>query len=264
MSNIRVPQEIRRRVEAEIHRCIALAEKAYGITFRFPGLKYDLRGTTAGTASDQKYQIRLQPELMLNHLDSFIEGRDSTVAHEFAHLVDGIVNPWTRESKGYVRTRSGYRRTKRSLHGPTWKRIMMIFGCDPNSRCHEYDTSTVSRRKAGTIIVRCSCGCGKQGPMGAKRAAKWRKDPSQYGYHKRGNKMIPLVEVKEEFSIAASKPKKAPKRGTKKARAIRVYREMMAYPSLGEKEAIIDRIALECDMSKQGATTYYYIAKKEV
>jgi hypothetical protein len=58
---------------------------------------------------------------------------------------------------------------------------------------------------------------------------------------------------------AASSPKPKAKTGTKKEKAIAIYRENIGKP----KDFMISRIALECNMSQKGATTYYYIARKE-
>lgn len=261
MTTKHVPQSVKDRVDAEIRRCMIIAEKAFNRKFKFPTVKYEKRGTTAGTADDLTYTINLNSVLLMENLDSFIEGRDSTVAHEFAHLVNGIVYPETHKRK-YL----GYRYSKSSPHGSTWKRIMMLFGCDASGRCHTYDTtnSRVKKksRKRGTIFVRCTCGCGLQGPMGAKRAAKWRLRPNSYFYHKG----FPLKEVTERpkpLPVAANKAKpskKNVKKGTKLAQAIMVLQNN---PEMSRVE-LIKQIQNTCGMSKAGATTYYYNARKAI
>lgn len=257
----RVPQHLKDRVEAEIRRCMAIAEETYGNRFTLPTIKYTVTGhSTAGWAKDSTYTVNFNAAMLIKYADDdFIEGRESTVTHEFAHLVDGIVNPQTRESKGYIRTRRGLRRAPRSVHGPTWKRIMMVLGANPSSRCHNYELDTPRGRKAGTIIVRCTCGCGKQGPMGAKRAAQWRIKPSRYSFH-RG---YALEEVREELPVAAKNAKpKAPKNGSKKEQAIGVYK---MYKAMGKpRQYIISRIANMTGASEAYASTLYNIARKEV
>ena len=252
-----VPDNVIARVNAEISRCIKIAEDLYDRKFEFPTVKYNKRGRTAGTACSSTYTIDINSVLLMENLDTFIDGRDGrgTVTHEFAHLVDAIVNPQTR-NRGYGR--------KRSIHGPTWARIMRQFGAKP-SRCHSYDTtnSRVKKRgaKAGTITVKCSCGCGVTGRMGAKRVAKWRAKPNSFWFH-RGHALIEVKPAVQKVAVAASAPKayKAPKKGTKLETAVKVLREFFPLP----KDKAIELIQDACGMTKAGATTYYYQARKLV
>ncbi len=265
MSKVRVPKEIKDRVDAEIRRCIEIAENAYGQTFRFPKIKYDLRGTTAGWACDGTYTINLNSVLLMENLDKFIEGYDSTVAHEFAHLVDGIANPETRETK-IVMTKRGYRRSKRSIHGPTWKRVMMLFGCDPSGRCHDYEVKNARVKKSSRKHVWvCGCGGGRIVLTNLKHrrqlAANGRRTYMRgHPFSRCGTYSYKGLDGQElpEMPIAASKPKKAPKKGTKKEKAIKIYRDLSHMP----KDFVIAQIMIECDMTRTGATTYFYIAKK--
>ena len=125
-----VSNELKIQVEAEIERCRLVAESHYGRSFDFPSITYKKRGTTAGTASDLTYTINLNAVLLNENGVTFIDGRvgRGTVTHEFAHLVDGIVNPETRET-GLRQDRYGnIRRGKRDVHGYRWKAIMRLFG----------------------------------------------------------------------------------------------------------------------------------------
>ena len=208
----------------------------------------------------------------MENLNVFIEGHDSTIAHEFAHLVDGIVNPETRESRGYTITRNGgMRRGKRSIHGPTWKRIMVLFGCDPSGRCHDYDVKNSSTRRSSSRKHVWTCGCGgatitltdlkhKRQLAANGRRTYMRGHPFRRcgAYSYKGIKGQELPEI--PLPVAASKPKKAPKKGTKKEKAIHVYR-MNRHMN---KEFIIASIQVNCKMTPQGAVTYYYMAKKAV
>ena len=257
MSTRRVPQEVRNQVNAEIQRCIDVANDHYNMTFQFPEVVYKKRGTTAGTANDKSYTIDLNSVLLMENLDTFIDGRigRGTVTHEFAHLVDGIVNEWTR-NRGWGR--------KRSLHGPSWKRIMRLFGVRNPSRCHSYNVtnSRVKKggRKSGTITIRCTCGCGKQGRMGAKRVAQWRADPSSYWFHKGFPLEVvsTLIAPRPAFADSKPAPKKSVKKGSKLEIAVTILRN---FPECSRVE-LIELIRLDCNMSKAGATTYYYNAKK--
>lgn len=69
----------------------------------------------------------------------------------------------------------------------------------------------------------------------------------------------PPVAVAAKPTEAAVKPKKAraPKRGTLQATAAEVYDSMQ-----GDRKAVIECLILNYNMTKAGATTYFYNAKK--
>ena len=186
-NRVHVPQEVKDRVDSEIKRCIEIAEKHYDRTFRFPTVIYKKRGRVAGTACDLDYAIDINSVLLMENLDTFIDGRTGrgTITHEFAHLVDGIVNPETRETEivwGY----RGARRTKRSVHGPSWRRIMRLFGAKP-SRCHTYDTknSSVKKKSSKKHVWVCGCGIGRVVLTDYKHKQQIVKAPTGYGVYKR-------------------------------------------------------------------------------
>ena len=54
--------------------------------FAEPALVYQQRGTAAGTAWLEKWEIRLNPVLLMENQQAFIE---EVVPHELAHLLDG-------------------------------------------------------------------------------------------------------------------------------------------------------------------------------
>ena len=137
-----VPNDVRSLVDQKINQCIAVVEQQYGRKFDFPTIIYTKKGTVAGTASDHLYRINLNPVLLTENVDAFIA---RTVPHEFAHLVDGIVNPHTRQGR------------KRSIHGPSWKAIMELLGAE-SSRTHSYDVTGVRRRKSSSHLWECKCG----------------------------------------------------------------------------------------------------------
>ncbi len=262
-NTLRVPQEIKDRVDAEINRCIKVAENTFGKTFRFPKVDYDVRGKTAGYAYDDQYRVSFNSVLLMENLDTFIDGRSGrgTVTHEVAHLIDGIV---------YPQTRSSWRR-KRSVHGPTWKRIMRLLGATP-SRCHSYDTTNSTVRRKAKHVYTCNS-CGNQMKLGPVRHKKQQHGSNNFnqqtvywmhgcthakrtGYTYNGleNKPAP-----KPFRDRYPTPKpKAPKMGTKLDHAVQVVRNMSGQ----DREFVITRIMNECGMSHAGAQTYYYKAKK--
>ena len=260
----RVPKEVKDLVNEEIHRCIGVASKAFDRKFTFPTIKYELRGTTAGWAQDHTNTININSILLMENLDTFIDGRTGrgTVTHEFAHLVDGIVYPQTR-NRGWGQ--------KRSIHGPTWKRIMILFGATP-SRCHSYDTTNSKVRRKAVHVYSCNS-CGNKMTLGPVRHKKQQHGSNRFNqktvywmrgctHAKRTGYTYDGLEgkaVPKPFKDRYPSPKpKAPKVGTKIDHAVQIVRSMSGQ----DREFVITRIMNECGMSHAGAQTYYYKAKK--
>ena len=292
-NRIHVPQEVKDRVDSEIRRCIEIAEREYNRTFRFPTVVYKKRGRVAGTACDLDYSIDINSVLLMENLDIFIDGRTGrgTITHEFAHLVDGIVNPETRETEivwGY----RGARRTKRSVHGPSWRRIMRMFGAKP-SRCHTYDTtnSSVKKRSSKKHVWVCGCGNGRVVLTDYKHNKQIVKAPTGYGVYKRGHTSgrcgvytyqglssdwNELPTVKSRFPKAANPayPEWAtkdlgtvtPRQAMRKAGLSKVdlclamYKINFPMP----RQKLIQMFMDELGMSKACASTYYSNTKKKI
>lgn len=164
------------RVVAKIKECIALAEAHYGRKFKMPTISYDLRGGAAGRAIFRKWHIQMHPGYLLN-ADTQENMINNTGPHEMAHLIDFAVYPETKETD-IQWTHRGYRRTKRELHGPTWREVMAVIGVPYQdiTRCHDYGRLEDARRKAGTETVVC-IECDREYTLGAKRVARLRAAP---------------------------------------------------------------------------------------
>lgn len=165
---MRVTPEIKAQVEEKIRERLTFANQRFNLDITMPAIQYTLRGTTAGTANCHTWVINLNPVLLMENTVDFIE---RTPVHELAHLIDYKLHP------------ENFRRTygsKRSVHGPTWKRIMMILGADP-SRCHSFDT-TNARTKTSTQHT-WTCRCGSVMVLGPKRHAKMLSGRSRYWQH---------------------------------------------------------------------------------
>lgn len=163
-----------------IDECFAMAEQYFNTTFRKPRVRFDKRGTTAGTANSAKWELNFNMVLLNENVEHFVK---QTVAHEVAHLVDHQVF-----DSHALRFDSRGRRKKRQPHGPNWKRVMMILGV-PAKRCHNMDVSNarVARRKTETFDYHCS-GCNKTLPMGKIRHNKQQSGKASYS-HCRGHKL---------------------------------------------------------------------------
>ncbi|KKK45125.1 hypothetical protein LCGC14_3165970, partial [marine sediment metagenome] len=166
----RVTREMKGRVNAEINRCKEIAENHYDRTFKFPTIVYKKRGVTAGTANSSTHTIDLNSVLLVENGDNFIDGRTGrgTVTHEFAHLVDGIVNT---RSRGYGR--------KRSVHGPSWKHIMRLFGVRNPTRCHSYDVSNARVSRKARHVYSCNS-CSETMILGPVRHKKMQRGVSYW------------------------------------------------------------------------------------
>lgn len=119
------------RCEQEIIRAFEIARAKLGIVMDIPRIRWDLRGTTAGKADIRHGIILLNPVLMQDNTERFI---DRTPAHEAAHFIAFRTNPADRP------------------HGNTWQKVMWALG-KPATRCHSYDTSTVTGRKPKSVCT---------------------------------------------------------------------------------------------------------------
>lgn len=265
---MRITNKAKADVTRKIKVCIKIAEAKYGRKFAMPSVIYRKRGTTAGTAHDGRYEIDLNGVLLMENGDVFIE---RTVVHEFAHLVDGIMNPHTRE-RPIVHTRRGMRRGKRDIHGPTWKNIMRLFGADP-SRCHSYDVtnSRVKGRRAHSApkhIWKCGCGGGEI-KLTAKNHKKQLVATGSYGYYARGHTVrrcgkysyfgLEGAELKPmPLAANTATPKPRAPRGTesKLDKCRKVYD-----PDLSRAANIVAFTEEGC--TPAGAATYFAKIKKE-
>lgn len=104
---------------------------------KMPGIRYTLRGKTAGRAWPQKWEISLNPRLAELNGDRFVM---ETVTHEIAHLIAHRLNPKDRP------------------HGCTWEAVMLALGQNPK-RLHDYDVSGIAgiRRPQPRYAYACDC-----------------------------------------------------------------------------------------------------------
>ena len=110
--------------QANLHLCRNYAE---------PKLVYQQRGTAAGTAWMDSYEIRLNPVLLMENQQTFI---DEVVPHELAHLL-----VW----KHFGRV---------APHGKEWKWMMETVLGVPARRTHKFEVQSVRKN---TFPYRCRC-----------------------------------------------------------------------------------------------------------
>lgn len=129
----RIPVAVQQAVMNSLRHHLQLASARLERTFPEPALLYQQRGTSAGTAWLEKWQIRLNPQLLLENQQAFVE---EVVPHELAHLlvwqVFGRVAP----------------------HGKEWKWMMQeVFGVSPR-RTHSFALTSLA---AKTFPYYCRC-----------------------------------------------------------------------------------------------------------
>lgn len=133
MNKVRIPIALQQAVMRCLREKLQLARTHFAIDFPEPKLVYQQRGTSAGTAWLQAWEIRLNPVLLLENQQPFI---DEVVPHELAHLLVfrqfGRVPP----------------------HGREWKWMMETVLSVPASRTHRFEISSVQSK---TFPYRCAC-----------------------------------------------------------------------------------------------------------
>ncbi len=252
-----ITTEIRNRVTAKIQHGIDLAKRRYNVDIRMPTVVYTKRGTTAGTANYRTWTINLNPVLLVENTDKFIE---RTVPHELAHLICDLVYPHAhRPTRG----------VKRDVHGQYWKDIMRTLGVPSNeiTRCHSYDV-TNAKKKTSSYQYKCE-GCGHVFTLGPKRHAKLQSNSRAYRHTAcgQGNGQLTLVAAKPAASApvaVAAKKERAPAStsGSKLDRCYGWYKHYKDAGTANLRQMCIAVFMQEVGMTKAGASTYFQRCKE--
>lgn len=133
MKTPRLPIAIQQAVMRSLREKLAQANLKLGRNYPEPKVVYQQRGTSAGTAWLESYEIRLNPVLMLENEQAFI---DEVVPHELAHLL-----VW----KYFGRV---------APHGKEWKWMMEVVLGVPARRTHQFELGSV---RTNTFPYRCQC-----------------------------------------------------------------------------------------------------------
>lgn len=243
-----VSSAIVNRVYAKIAECIGIAERNFNRKFAPPTIRYDLRGQWGGWAMHSKWTVNFNSVLLMENTEDFI---NQTVPHEVAHLIDVEVHGCQR--KGY----------KRIVHGPTWKSVMALFGCDPH-RCHNYNTMNSGVRTKSKYHYKCS-GCNIDIFVGAKihagilrGARRWhtacgkeRGILTHYRKPETASYQDNVVHQEKQTGV------KMPGHGTK-ARQAFDYVAVRSWNNPEARKGIIHGLTKELNMSYAGAQTYFY------
>lgn len=133
MKSLRLPIALQQAVMRSLREKLQLANHRLERSYPEPKLVYQQRGTAAGTAWLQHWEIRLNPVLLLENQQAFI---DEVVPHELAHLL-----VW----KHFGRV---------APHGKEWKWMMESILDVPAQRTHKFEIESVRSR---SFPYRCGC-----------------------------------------------------------------------------------------------------------
>ncbi|MDF7681426.1 SprT family zinc-dependent metalloprotease [Enterobacteriaceae bacterium ESL0689] len=133
MKTLIIPADLQQAMGDCLQQKLDQANHALGRHYPLPPLVYRQRGTTAGTAWLQKNEIRLNPVLLMENQQAFIE---HVIPHELAHLLVwqhfGRVPP----------------------HGKEWKWMMESVLTVTARRTHSFALDSV---RTNTFPYHCRC-----------------------------------------------------------------------------------------------------------
>ncbi len=133
MNKLRLPIALQQGVMRCLREKLQLANQRLDTHYPEPDISYQLRGTSAGTAWLNHWAIRLNPVLLAENGQSFI---DEVIPHELAHLL--------------VHKRFG----RVSPHGAEWRWMMESILDVPARRTHKFAIQTV---QGNTFTYQCGC-----------------------------------------------------------------------------------------------------------
>lgn len=132
-SRVSPSPELIARCEEALSQRLQQAQQALQQNWPRPRLSYNQRGKAAGTAHLQRWEIRLNPVLLVENQTLFLH---EVIAHELAHLL--------------VFARHG----RVAPHGRAWQAMMrQVFGLAPRVT-HQLDISSL---QGPLFAYRCAC-----------------------------------------------------------------------------------------------------------
>lgn len=133
MKTERVPIALQQAVMRCLREKLALANTALDSDYPEPAITYTQRGATAGSAWLREWEIRINPVLLQENQQAFI---DEVVPHELAHLL--------------VYARFG----KTPPHGKAWRWMMEHILAVQARRTHAFAVTSV---RGKTFLYQCAC-----------------------------------------------------------------------------------------------------------
>ena len=241
---------------ADAREQLRKAFEQYGIVepdYREVDIRCDIRGKCVGQAGykyvlgARKYYLRFNAEAIEKHNDEMV---NDTTPHEIAHLVC------------YIKPELG------KNHDSGWKQVCRELGGD-DSRTHDMvltPAKTHNRHEYRLID-------GSIGTLGPKQHNRLQRGQARYKHNRTGLKFerSQYIGVKGKEAAHFVKPV-APKQpatstsstdqvGSKKQRAQTIYDNHYGNP-LYTRAHTINAFMMVLNMTKAGASTYYYNCKK--
>ena len=124
---------LRAACEQALDECLARATERLGQGWPRPTLRFTQGGKAAGTAHFQRWEIRLNPLLLVDNLPSFLH---EVIPHELAHLLVFALHG------------------RCAPHGPEWKGMMQQLFKLPGKVTHQLDITKV---QGPQFRYRCAC-----------------------------------------------------------------------------------------------------------
>lgn len=174
MKPLRLPIALQQAVMRSLREKLQLANQRLDRNYPEPALLYQQRGTAAGTAWLQSWEIRLNPVLLLENQQAFI---NEVVPHELAHLL-----VW--KHFGQV-----------APHGKEWKWMMESVLDVPARRTHQFEIASVRSR---TFPYRCRC---QQHQLTVRRHNRILRGESEYRCVSCGERLQPGDYVFSEKAL---------------------------------------------------------------
>lgn len=166
MNTPRLPIALQQAVMRCLREKLQQANTVLGSDYPEPVINYQQRGSTAGSAWLKEWEIRLNPVLLLENQQPFI---DEVVPHELAHLL--------------VYARFG----KTAPHGQQWRWMMESVLNVPARRTHQFATASVQGK---TFPYECAC---RRHELTLRRHNRVIKGESEYRCRSCGKRLRTLV-----------------------------------------------------------------------
>ncbi|MEI2265613.1 SprT family zinc-dependent metalloprotease [Erwinia sp. CGal63] len=173
MKSLRLPIALQQAVMRSLREKLQQANQRLARSYPEPKLVYQQRGTAAGTAWLESWEIRLNPVLLLENQQAFI---NEVVPHELAHLL-----VW----KHFGRV---------APHGKEWKWMMESVLEVPARRTHQFAVESVRSR---SFPYRCAC---QQHQLTVRRHNRVTRGESEYRCVHCGERLLPGLFLSAEKS----------------------------------------------------------------
>lgn len=160
MKTPRLPIALQQAVMHSLREHLARANSRLEKNFPEPAIVYQQRGTTAGSAWLQQWEIRLNLVLLMENKQAFV---DEVVPHELAHLLVwkhfGRVAPHGKEWKWMMETVLGV--SARRTHKFCTDSVQQTFAYACQCRQHKLTVRRHNRVIRGETRYRCTY-CGSE------------------------------------------------------------------------------------------------------